>query len=103
MADVFKKPERVVFPESNEAYGVGMGKIWDKREPMKGWQRVKGGIRVVSAKIPSPVATPAPAWSGWRGVLSEDGRVFDYETGRELRKLGTTSKPAVPPGSRLKK
>ncbi len=64
-----------------------------------GWQRC--AWRVVSAKIPDPIPYDAPSWAGWRGVLTKSGRVFDYETGREMKPLGVVPRPVGPaPGSR---
>jgi transcriptional regulator with XRE-family HTH domain len=63
------------------------------------WQRV--GHRIVSAKIPEPIPYEAPSWAGWRGIITKSGRVFDYETGAEMRELGVSPRPDGPtPGSR---
>jgi len=80
-------------PTTNEIFGAGMGRIWDPRKPLPGWKRVAGGIRIVKDTIPSPINYEPPAWAGWRGVVTADGRVFDYETGHEMKNYND-----VPPG-----
>lgn len=58
---------------------------WETYQPRAGWQRVDGCIRVVSDKIPDPIPYHAPGWAGWRGVVTADGRVFDCDTGHQMR------------------
>ncbi len=74
----------------------GVAAEWDLREPKPGWRRVPGGIRVVHASIPNPINYEPPEWAGWRGVITKDGRVFDCETGEEMRPYGLlpSEKPA---------
>lgn len=74
----------------------GVSADWDLRQPKPGWRRIPGGARVVSASIPNPINFYPPEWAGWRGVVTKDGRVFDFETGREMRPYGLlpSEKPA---------
>lgn len=71
------------YPTTNKVWGASEG--WDAREPRPGWKRVAGCIRIVRDTIPAPIPFYAPDWCGWRGVPTADGRVFDYETGRQMR------------------
>ncbi len=74
------------------------GRDWFPLDETK-WQRC--GYRVVSALIPEPIPYEAPKWAGWRAILTRSGRVFDYETGREMKPLQTFRRPEPPtPGSR---
>jgi hypothetical protein len=50
----------------------------------KGWQLIPGGYRVVSGRIPDPINYEAPAWAGWRGIVTSTGDVYDYETGMQM-------------------
>jgi hypothetical protein len=89
------------FPKTNEVWGV-VGR--DDREVMSPWQRVPDCCRVVHEAIPDPLPFYAPAWCGWRGVPSANGKIYDYETGREMRdyrSLGQREQ-TVAYGSRLK-
>lgn len=66
-------------PESNDAFKAST--VWDTRPCGEGFQRIPGCVRVVSDKIPSPLPFKAPAWAGWRGVVTQSGAVYDYEAG----------------------
>ena len=63
---------------------------WDTRPVGPKWQRIPGCIRVVSAKIVDPVPYEAPAWAGWRGVVTKVGLVFDYEAGHRMKDYSST-------------
>lgn len=73
-------------PASNTQWGALSP--WDKRPCDAGWQRVPGCVRIVAASIPAPVPFVAPAWAGWRGQLTESGRVYDYESGHRMSPMG---------------
>jgi hypothetical protein len=96
------------FPKTNTVWGASA--YWDTRPLLEtewlghGWQRVPGCCRVVHEAIPDPLPFYAPAWCGWRGVPSANGKIYDYETGREMRdyrSLGQREQ-TVAYGSRLK-
>lgn len=89
------------YPRSNMQFGASAS--WDARTPKPGWKRVDGCCRIVKDTIPDPIPFYAPSWAGERGVPTADGRVFDYETGHQMRDLaqgGEASRPDY--GSRLK-
>ena len=87
------------FPETASVWGAG----YDDRDPPLGWKRVPGCCRVVNASIPDPLPFYAPAWCGPRGVPTSDGRVFDCETGHEMRDFrSVVAVPRAMPGSMLK-
>lgn len=44
------------------------------------WVTLEPSRRRVNAAIPKPVDRAAPSWAGPRGVLTESGEVYDYET-----------------------
>lgn len=95
---------------TNEVFGVGMGKTYDRRILPRGWQRVAGGIRVVNASIPNPINYLPPDWCHWQTVVTADGRLFHQVTGKEIIKPRALRRPDVPfehmphpkTGSRLK-
>ena len=76
-----------------------LARDFDKHPVGAGWQVVMW--RVVHSSIPDPIPYEAPAWAGWRGVVTASGRVFDYETGAEMRDIhGVGPKsPRRAPGS----
>ena len=95
------------YPTTNTIWGAS--KYWDTREPYKGWKRVPGCIRIVKDSIPDPIPYYAEDYFGWRAVPTADGRVFDFETGhqiRDMRKLvsvvRTTEQRAQPKASAKK-
>jgi hypothetical protein len=87
-------------PISNVQFGASVNH--DTRPVGPKWQRVHGCCRIVHASILKPLPYEAPRWAGWRGVPTADGRVFDYETGHQMRNLN--GGPSIRPdfGSRLK-
>lgn len=88
-------------PTSNAIYHADAA--FDTREPDKGWKRIPGAVRVVRDTIPDPIPYAAPAWAGWRGVITASGRVFDYETGAELKPWQGAPSPTRPkPGDRAR-
>lgn len=90
-------------PASHAYFGPGMAQIWDDRPVKSPWQRIDGCIRVVHESIPNPIPYEAPPWAGWRGVVTADGRVFDCDTGHEMRDFSARPMaPRIAPGSRLK-
>jgi hypothetical protein len=74
------------FPLTNAVWGAST--FWDTRPVAWPWQRVSGCCRVVHGTIPEPRPFYGPAWSGWRGVPSANGKVYDFETGREMSVRG---------------
>lgn len=81
---------------------------WDLRTPRPGWRRIPGCIRVVKASIPNPIPYEAPPWAGWRGVVTKDGLVFDFESGQPMKDynhqpVGAAPVVGAPPGFYAKK
>ncbi len=75
------------FPASNETWKASP--MTDARPASPGWQRVPGCCRIVRDNIPAPLPFHAPRWAGWRGVVTQSGAVYDYESGHCVRPMGT--------------
>lgn len=79
-------PEKAGLTEGRKSFvELGASSYWDMRDLGEGWQRVKGGVRVVNASIPDPINYLPPAWAAPDGVVTADGKVFHAVTGDRMR------------------
>lgn len=83
------------FPVSNDEFKAD--RYHDTRPASPGWQRVPGCIQIVNERIPQPLPYEGPRWAGHLSIWAANGKVYDIQTGREIKPRVSTGRPVQAP------